>query len=189
MTVTTRHLATLMIFAMFGLAACGEPTEPEETTAPPEEEEQYTGEPVLASLDSVIGDHPPEDSVTRFDQKFDITLPPKFDLVDTQSPVRNQASRGVCSIFSTVGLMEHLYIKAGQTDPDFSEQYLQWSAKFEVGSFPNTGGSSGSSNLDAVVKYGIVVEEDWPYEGRGWNSSNDAECNGEKSQPTRSAVT
>lgn len=186
MTVTTRHLATLMIFAMFGFAACGEPTT-EPVDQNPEPTEEYTDEPVLASLESVVGDHPEENGETleRLDEKFDITLPAKFDVVDTQSPVRNQASRGVCSIFSTVGLMEHLYIKAGQADPDFSEQYLQWSAKFEVGSFPNTGGSSGSSNLDAIVRYGIVVEEDWPYEGRGWNSSNDPECDGEKSQPTR----
>src|SRR4051812_14249985 len=40
--------------------------------------------------------------------------PAKFtDLRELMSPIRNQAKRGVCSIFSTIGLMEHLYIKEG----------------------------------------------------------------------------
>ena len=63
-------------------------------------------------------------NATEYDGKFDVTLPKEFDLLDTMGPVRNQRSRGVCSIFSTIGLMEHLYIKEGTiTNPDFSEQW------------------------------------------------------------------
>ncbi len=94
--------------------------------------------------------------------------------MELQSPVKSQGSRGVCSIFSTVALMEHLYLKEGTlADPDFSEQYLQWSAKFEVGSFPNTSGSNANSNLRAINRFGIVDEQAWPYESQPWKSGDD----------------
>lgn len=106
------------------------------------------------------------------------------DLLALQSPVKSQGSRGVCSIFSTVGLMEHLYIAAGWDTPDFSEQYLQWSVKFEEGSFPSSSGSNAASNLDAINRYGIPDETAWPYEPYQWSESDDPECKGD-SMPTR----
>ncbi len=112
--------------------------------------------------------------------KADETFPAQFDLMDTQSPVSNQQSRGVCSVFSTVALMEHLYIKAGVYDePNFSEQYLQWSVKKEVGSFPNSSGSNANFNLQAISQYGIVAEEYWPYEGQAWGTSDHEDCQGD----------
>ena len=85
------------------------------------------------------------------DAKFDQTLPDAFDLVATQSSVKSQGSRGVCSVFGTTALMEHLYISEGTiTDPDFSEQFLQWSSQFEEGACPNTSGSNANANLRAV---------------------------------------
>ncbi len=91
----------------------------------------------------------------------------------------------MCSIFSTVALMEHLYIKEGTlADPDFSEQYLQWATKFEVGAFPHTSGSNAGSNLQAISQYGIVTEDVWPYDSYTWTSSNDPACDGGDAQPT-----
>ncbi|MDY0004002.1 MAG: proprotein convertase P-domain-containing protein, partial [Polyangia bacterium] len=110
--------------------------------------------------------------------------PAKFDLAADQSPVKSQGSRGVCSIFSTVALMEHLYVKEGTLpNPDFSEQFLQWSVKIEVGSFTDSGGSNAQSNLRAISQYGIVAEQDWPYESFPWGTSQDPGCTGE-TQPT-----
>ena len=81
-------------------------------------------------------------------------------------------------------LMEHLYISEGTiASPDFSEQFLQWSAKSELGSFPNTGGSSARSNIQALNQYGTVLESDWAYESSPWGTSDDAACTGD-SQPT-----
>lgn len=118
--------------------------------------------------------------------KADQTLPESFDLIATQSPVQSQGSRGVCSIFGTVALMEHVYISEGTlTDPDFSEQFLQWSSKVEGGSFPNSGGSNANSNIRAVHRYGNVFETEWPYEPSGWGTSDDAACTGDDDQPTR----
>lgn len=140
------------------------------------EEEMF---PTLADRDELLNGVPTNDELPP-EGKMDAVYPAQFDLIDTQSPVRNQASRGVCSIFATTGLMEHLYIKEGTIeDPDFSEQFLQWSAKVEVGSFPKTEGSSAQSNLEAINRYGIVLEEVWPYETRSWNTSNDPACTGE----------
>jgi len=112
--------------------------------------------------------------------KSDAVYPKQFDLVALQSPVRNQASRGVCSIFSTVALMEHLYIKEGTLkSPDFSEQYLQWSVKTEVGAYTKTEGSNADRNIEAIFRFGIVDETAWPYQTSRWNTSHDARCTGE----------
>ncbi len=126
-----------------------------------------------------------ESQAAESDAKFDQTLPATFDLIATQSPIKSQGSRGVCSIFGTTALMEHLYITEGTlTDPDFSEQFLQWSAKFEVGSFRNSGGSNSRSNLQALSRFGSVEETVWPYESRGWGTSDDEACTGDD-RPTR----
>lgn len=117
--------------------------------------------------------------------KFDQTLPASFDLVATQSPVKSQGSRGVCSIFGSIALMEHLYISEGTLAmPDFSEQFLQWSSKVEARAFPNTGGSNARSNLDALARFGTVFESESPYNPSPWGTSNDPGCTGD-SQPTQ----
>lgn len=142
--------------------------------------------PPLGSADEITMGAPSNDDLPS-EGKADQILPPKFDIVALQSPVRNQARRGVCSIFSTVGLMEHLYIKEGTVAmPDFSEQFLQWSVKNEVGDFRNTEGSNASSNLESIHRFGIVSERDWPYETEKWTEANDPMCGGEESaRPTR----
>lgn len=136
----------------------------------------------LSGEDEVKGDAPanaPDDS------KADEVFPAQWNqIADTQSPVKSQGSRGVCSIFATTAQVENLYITAGMANPDFSEQYLQWSVKNQVGAFPNSDGSDGGSNLDAVVDYGTVEESAWRYESSPWTTANDPACTGE-SRPTR----
>ena len=48
----------------------------------------------------------------------------------------------MCSIFAATAMVENLYLKAGMpiAEADFSEQYMQWSVKNQVGSFRNTEG-------------------------------------------------
>jgi len=129
-------------------------------------------EPLLAGA--------PDPAKLPDEPKADATYPAQFDVATLQSPVRNQASRGVCSIFSTVALMEHLYIKEGKlSNPDFSEQFLQWSAKAEVGAFTTTEGSNPDRNIEAIQKFGIVAESDWPYQTSRWSTLNDPACTGE----------
>jgi len=134
----------------------------------------------LSDESSLFNGAPTNDQLPE-DGKFDATYPATFDLIATQSPVKSQGSRGVCSIFATVALMEHLYIKEGTIrNPDFSEQFLQWSVKKEVGAFTNTEGSSARENLQAISRYGIVEESAWPYQSRPWSSMDDPRCTGEE---------
>jgi C1A family cysteine protease len=139
----------------------------------------------LTAYDQLLEGAPPNSTLPD-DNKADAVYPATFDLKATQSPVKSQGSRGVCSIFATVALMESLYIQAGQPAPDFSEQYLQWSVKEEVRAYRNTSGSNARENLDAITRFGIPVESAWPYESFPWGVSNDPGCTGEESsQPTK----
>lgn len=149
--------------------------------------EQIAGDddPPLADYQDIFAGAPKNDSLPT-EGKADGVYPAQHtELVASQSPVKSQGRRGVCSIFATVGLMEHLYIRAGHEAPDFSEQYLQWSVKTQLKAFPGSSGSSGEANLRAVNKYGIPEEQAWPYEPDQWNSSNDEECTGTDPMPTR----
>ncbi len=98
------------------------------------------------------------------------------ELLQWQSPVKDQDRRGVCTIFTTTGLMEHLYIKAGMANPSFSEQYLQWAVKVEAGVLPTSEGSNISDNVDAIHQFGIVDEATDPYNGKEWTAANDPDC-------------
>lgn len=133
-----------------------------------------------------INDGAPNNSDLPDDNKADAVYPAKFELGD-QSPVKNQGSRGVCSIFASTALVENVYIKAGMpvAEADFSEQYLQWAAKNLQGAFRNTDGSSSDANLKAVVRFGTIKESAWRYESFPWTSANDAACNGGESLPTK----
>lgn len=133
----------------------------------------------ISDLKTLLSDKPAGNSLPD-ELKADQVFPKQFDLMDTQSTVKNQGSRGVCSIFSTVALMEHLYIKKGAVQPDFSEQFLQWSVKAELGKFTDTSGSNGSANLEAINRFGIVDESTYPYQSYPWTTANDAACTGEK---------
>ena len=135
-----------------------------------------SGAPPLSSEADVRN---PDKSPIPDDSKADEVYPAKFDLVAEQSPVKNQGSRGVCSVFATTAQAENLYIKAGRRDADFSEQFLQWSVKREIGSFPDSSGSTGYDNMLSVVRFGTVDENIWPYQPRPWSVSNDPACTAE----------
>jgi hypothetical protein len=136
----------------------------------------------LASYEGVVGGAPPNHMLPD-DNKADAVYPRRHgDLVALQSPVKSQGRRGVCSIFATAALMESLYMMAGFEDPDFSEQFLQWSVKNEVGAWRNTSGSNAAENLDAIARYGIPVEDAWVYEPNPWTATDDPGCEGEESK-------
>ncbi|MCB9595458.1 MAG: proprotein convertase P-domain-containing protein [Sandaracinaceae bacterium] len=170
------HRRSLWLAALLALGGCT-------AEVPPELDD---GDEPLSDVDALFQDAPadlghglPEDG------KADETPPSTFDLMEYMSPVRSQGSRGTCTIFATVALMESLYIREGTLpNPDFSEQHLQWSVKTEVGAFTNTAGSNPNNNLQAIDRFGIVEESAWPYENSQWNTSNDPMCTGD-AQPVR----
>ncbi|WP_164856128.1 proprotein convertase P-domain-containing protein [Lujinxingia sediminis] len=179
MAMNTKKWWLLAIGTSLVLASCGEGTEVEGPTT----DNSAVFAPPLESLDTLL-DGAPENASLQNEAKGDeVFEPTNYELLALQSPTANQGSRGVCSIFAAVALMEHLYIKEGTfPDKDFSEQYLQWSAKFEVNSFPNTSGSSSTYNLRAISDFGIVEEAFWPYESRPWGASNDERCAGDEAE-------
>jgi hypothetical protein len=164
------HLA-LALLALAPLAACG-PGPSGHSHAPP-----------VASYDEVFGGVPANDALPEL--KADGLLPATFlDLLPLQTPVRDQGQRGICSIFSTVALMEHLYLRAGARDPDFSEQFLQWAVKSAPGAAPGEASNAGV-NLQVIADGGIPEEGAWPYQPRPWGAADDPRCVGpELARPT-----
>lgn len=169
MTFNSRRFSALVVALTF--AGCA-PVEPND-------EPLGFDEAPVSDLESLVAGVP-ADADLPDESKADETYPATFDLLDIQSPVQSQGSRGVCSIFATVGLMESLYIAEGTLpNPDFSEQFLQWSVKTEVGAFQMTDGSSAQRNLEAISRFGVVEETAWPYQPRGWGTSDDPLCTGD----------
>ena len=110
-----RILWMAMAMAAVGLMAAG---------CGPSQQYDDMDDAVLTDPDVLLSGAP--NKADLVDEKTDQIPPKQFDLMAYQSPVKSQGSRGVCSIFATTALMEHLYIKQGTyTNPDFSEQYLQ----------------------------------------------------------------
>lgn len=180
MSLGTSKLKWLLAAGLISLAACGTDDDNQPSA-------EAIDDPILANVDELQAGWPGSENLANED-KADQNFPAKFtELTALQSPVKSQGSRGVCSIFSSTAYVEHLYIAEGTiTNPDFSEQYLQWSSKFLEGAFPNTSGSNNQYNLDAVANHGTVEESAWPYETSEWSSSNDPACTGdESSRPTK----
>jgi subtilisin-like proprotein convertase family protein len=153
----------------------------------PTGDDPLTFEEAQVSDLSALMDGAPSNDTLAEEGKADERLPARFDLLAIQSPVRNQGRRGTCTIFSTTALMESLYIQEGTVmNPDFSEQFLQWSTKTELRRFTDGEGSNNEVNLQAISRFGIVTEQDWPYETAAWGVSNDPMCTGEEEmRPTR----
>jgi subtilisin-like proprotein convertase family protein/C1A family cysteine protease len=174
-------LGYTFILAVVAACSSGGDSSPGGSNLPATESDEALSDP-----DSLLSGAP-DNSTLPEEGKADAVYPDKWtDLMKLQSPVRNQARRGVCSIFSTVGLMEHLFIAEGTIkDPDFSEQFLQWSAKVEVGEFTYTEGSSANANIRALNLYGIPVEQAWPYQESKWTSANDPECTSGENLPVK----
>lgn len=158
------------LFALL-LTACGE----DENVA----EQEVDNSPAVSDLASLRDGAPANESLPE-DGKFDARYPATLDLMATMTPVRSQGSRGTCSIFATLALMEQLYrLEGSLVNPDFSEQFLQWSAKVEVGAYTDTDGSNPRQNVEAINRYGIVTEASYPYETRAWSTADDPRCTGE----------
>lgn len=135
-----------------------------------------------------INEGAPDNDSLPDDNKADAIYPEKFELPKAeQSAVKSQGSRGVCSIFAAQAIVENLYLKAGMpvAEVDFSEQYMQWAVKNQIGAFRYTEGSNVDSNLQQVVRYGGVKESVWPYESYPWTAANDPACNGGDNLPTK----
>jgi hypothetical protein len=113
-----------------------------------------------------------------FDRKFTavkpypilIAAPPALPQVDLRPAIRslglairNQGSRGTCSVFAMTFLLEFMYgTRLGTPVNDLSEEYLNYVANLVSG---NTGDGDFFSNLDAGYQaWGIVPEAALAYQ-------------------------
>lgn len=100
------------------------------------------------------------------------------EVISYQSPVRSQAARGTCSIFSSTAYIEGLLIKKGSFNNsiDLSEEWLEYTAVRNKSS----DGSSGWTNFAAIRDYGMPSEQTLPYIGEDWtevfNPLKDIRC-------------
>lgn len=103
-------------------------------------------------------------------QKNDVPQSDTLSLIQVQSPVRSQGSRGTCSIFSATALVESLLVMRGHADAlsvDLSEQYLQ----YMVNAGSTSEGSNAPRNFSAILgssgfgkrDSGMAREETLPY--------------------------
>ena len=76
--------------------------------------------------------------------------------------IRNQGSRGTCSVFAMTFLLEYLYAKNQIfMNPDFSEEYLNYASNKAIGQYAD-GGFFDALGL-GYQNYGIVNEAQAPY--------------------------
>ncbi len=121
--------------------------------------------------DAVATDHVDESALPSEIGKADVTLPRSFDVLATQSPVRDQGRRGTCASFVAVAMAEHTYRKLQVLqNPDFSEQYLYWQTHGYVSSILDNEGSTILAQLQSVNTEGVPTESTWPYEPNDWTA-------------------
>lgn len=167
-SITSTRRARVALLAL-ALSACA-------TAAPSEGEPGW--HPPLDSTEDLFANAPDNDTLP-LEGKADIVFPPRFDLLSQQTPVRNQGSRGSCSFFSTIALVEQTYVRDGLArNPDFSEQYAVWLLKGKVGLATDRDSSWPGDNLEQFAAYGLVDEALWPYSPTGWGQSDDPACVG-----------
>lgn len=78
--------------------------------------------------------------------------------------VKNQGSRGTCSIFTIVGLIEFERANVLNDNTPLSVEYLNWAANQIEGI--NADGSFFNYAIDGMAKYGICADDYMPYATR-----------------------
>ncbi|WP_127716349.1 C1 family peptidase [Halobacteriovorax sp. HLS] len=98
-------------------------------------------------------------------------LPKQSDVlsvIDLQTSVKSQKSRGTCTMFTTIGLLEHYLVKYRglSKEIDLSEEWME----YVIMTKKTSEGSSTSKNFKALIENAYVSEAEWPYLGKKWTS-------------------
>lgn len=113
--------------------------------------------------------------VILFTSVYANELPSKnsiHELIGLQTSVKSQGSRGTCTMFSAIGIVEHLLIRKQGFLPvelDLSEQWMEYIIMKDK----STEGSTTSKNMRAILDLGVVYEKTWPYSRKKWPSLED----------------
>lgn len=91
------------------------------------------------------------------------------EVIGQMTPVRSQMSRGTCSIFSAIAMLEGMLVikKNFSTDTDLSEEYLEYLAVRNL----TTDGSYSGKNFWLIARHGVPGEKTLPYIGDDWQKN------------------
>ena len=92
-------------------------------------------------------------------------LPQTANIVDLQTPVKNQSNRGSCAYFTATALVEHALkvFYEDNRDVNLSEEFMIFANKNLDGITSRGDGSFLSSNLGSLQRHGFMLEEQMPY--------------------------
>ena len=90
-------------------------------------------------------------------------LPRKIDLIKDMTTVKDQGSRGTCTIFATMGIVEGAIKKDLGVEVNLSEEYLNYSAQINS-EYELNEGLTITDSLWAVYRGGLILESDWSYQ-------------------------
>jgi hypothetical protein len=97
-------------------------------------------------------------------------------MIEMQTSIKSQGSRGTCSIFSATALLEAVLNREGLGKIDLSEEWLE----FLVMIGRTSDGSNSYKNFRYLKRYGTVLESTWEYIGEDWtktyNSLKEPRC-------------
>lgn len=123
------------------------------------------------NVDGAFLDAPYENLVHPIDSKTNFKNLKKSDFLDMQeimTPVRSQGSRGTCSIFSGIAMLESMLLMKytfDKTELDLSEEWLE----YLIVRNRTSDGSNSWSNFNALRRYGVPYEETYKYIGQSWD--------------------
>lgn len=104
------------------------------------------------------------DSYSTFNELELKELPRVVDLSPDMTPAKDQGDRGTCTFFSAIGLIEGAIKKDLKLDVNLSEEYFNYATK-TAGYYQKEEGSNVTNNFSAMDRYGLILEEDWSYQG------------------------
>lgn len=95
-------------------------------------------------------------------------------MLEVQTPVRSQASRGTCSIFSATAMLESMLLIRGHMLEaealDLSEEWLE----YLMMRGRTSDGSTSYTNFSTLIQHGIATEQALPYIGETWKTTKDS---------------
>lgn len=127
-----------------------------------------------ANVDGAYLDAPYKNLVHPIDSKTNYKLLSKSDFLDMQevmTPVRGQGSRGTCSIFSGIAMLESMLLIKYNFDKntlDLSEEWLE----YIIMRNRDSDGSNSWANFNALKRYGVPSEQSYAYIGQTWEEGS-----------------